>query len=133
MQCPWHHGTGKHTWFNDPSSRILDNNIAAIQMLEGKVEATQGLREANVVRAVQIIILAGEGVVLRLVEHNDHIPRLHARLLMALSTEGDLLAIAHPFVHMDLQDLRLWHCLLALTGFTPVPFIDHLTCKRRST
>ena len=61
--------------------------------------------------------VALEECVSLLVEDDDDVSRLKARLLVSLPREGHLLPILHPLVHGHLQDLSL------AVHFTPVALL----------
>lgn len=53
------------TWFNDFSSRVLDNNLPPIQVFDQKLAATQRLHQPDLVVYEQVISISLEGLKMR--------------------------------------------------------------------
>lgn len=53
------------TWFNDFSSRVLDNNLSPIQVFDEELAATQRLHQPDLVVYEQVISISLEGLKMR--------------------------------------------------------------------
>lgn len=67
---------------------------------------------------------------LLLLQYQYDISGLQARGLVRLAAEGDLLAVLHALIYVDLQDLHFLHHLLTLAFFTAVFLIDDFACTQ---
>ena len=121
--------------FAKHTSHSLNDKGPVVQSLHRLLQACQRLRQADVhlhykvlhvklskvsfldYRVAFHLSVALEECVSLLVENDDDVSRLKARLLVSLPREGHLLPILHPLVHGHLQDLSL------AVHFTPVALL----------
>merc|ERR1719461_166007 len=99
------------------ASHSLNDKGPVVQSLHRLLQACQRLRQADVHLHYEVLSIALEECVSLLVEDDDDVSRLKARLLVSLPREGHLLAVLHPLVHRHLQDLSL------AVHFTPVALL----------
>lgn len=60
-------------------------------------------------------------------QDKDNITWLDARRLVSFPSKGNFLPMLHAFIHMNLQNLHLFHDFFALTFFTAVFLTDYFT------
>ena len=65
---------------NNFTRRVGHHKVTAIKMSDNKLEAAQGLGEANGFGNVQVVATACENLMFFLLENDDHITWLHIRL-----------------------------------------------------
>mmetsp|Transcript_26906 Transcript_26906/g.83239 ORF Transcript_26906/g.83239 Transcript_26906/m.83239 type:complete len:370 (+) Transcript_26906:217-1326(+) len=101
--------------------RRRDAERAAVEVLHDALEAGEGLGEGDGALDEQVVALAGERVVGLLVENDDDVTREpHARDLVALARERDVIATLRAALDVDLEDLLLLDRLLAVARLAAV-------------
>jgi len=81
-----------------------DNQLTAVKVGNHKLEPTEGLGEGDLLLHVEVVLVTDEAVVLHLLDHEDNIPRdVDVGVLVALSTERDLVLVLHALLDEGLQ------------------------------
>ena len=89
------------------TSYSLDDQCPLVKRFDCFLHPCESLRERDVHLHDQVLATPLERVVGLLVEHDDDVAGLEAGLLVSLAGEGDLLAVRHALVHLDLENLPL--------------------------
>jgi hypothetical protein len=105
---------------------LSDEQFPAVELRDNKVEAAKRLSQANGVSHDEVVTRALVLFMRLGLQHDNDISGLDAGLLVTLSTQIDLLAIAHALVDMHLDHLGLVVDLFASTCRTPVLLGDDL-------
>ena len=68
------------TWLDDAARGARDQQVASVQLPQHQLEAAQRLRDADRLQAHEVVALPLVERMLFLLQHDDHVARLHARL-----------------------------------------------------
>ena len=85
----------------------MNDQCSIVKRFDCFLHPGESLSERDVHLHDKVLAAPLEPVVGLLIEDDDDVPRLEARLLVTLAGEGDLLTISHALVHLDLEDLPL--------------------------
>merc|ERR1712172_425253 len=95
------------TGLNDFSSDSLNDQCSIVKRFDCFLHPGESLGERDVHLQDKVLAAPLERVVSLLIEDDDDVTRLQARLLVTLASKGNLLTISHALVHLDLEDLPL--------------------------
>ena len=95
------------TGLNDFPSDSLNDQCSIVKRFDCFLHPRESLSERDVHLHDKVLAAPLEPVVGLLIEDDDDVTRLEARLLVTLAGEGDLLTVSHALVHLDLEDLPL--------------------------
>lgn len=121
---PWN--IWKHTWNDNLARGDVHGHPAVIKVLNVNATTGKSGKQIDLSLVEQIITLAleaGVGLLLNL-EHN--ITGHDTRHLVTLATELNLVAIAHTFVDVNVENLALNDGLLAVTLLAAILVTDNL-------
>ena len=111
---------------NDVSRVDLDEDGAVVEVLDDEGSTGEGGEEVNLDLGIKVVALPLERLVRLLLDHNDDVARLDPRRLVRLARERDCLALLHPLVDEDLEDLALIDDLLPNARLAAVLGVDDL-------
>mmetsp|Transcript_31546 Transcript_31546/g.87977 ORF Transcript_31546/g.87977 Transcript_31546/m.87977 type:complete len:485 (-) Transcript_31546:12-1466(-) len=104
---------------DDLAGLALDEQVAAVGVLDNELGACERLDERDVLLHDQVRLAPHEGRVLLLLHHKHQVARLRVRVLVALAAERDLLAVLHALLDRHLDHLAALGHLVAAAVLAP--------------